>query len=244
MPALLLPLLRRLSCLAALLLAALAAPGAGAQALDDPLAKAVQEMALAGAAGQPLPDRAPVRFEVSVGQLDPRLKLAPCQRIEPYLPAGARPIGRTRVGLRCVQGEKPWNVFLPVQVRAYTTGWTSASALAAGTVLDTSHLQSAEIDLGEGSGTPVLQPEQALGRVLSRPLAAGSTLRLADLRPRQFFAAGDRVAVRASGSGFEVATEGEALNPGFEGQPVRVRVEGGRTISGRAVGDKQVDTLL
>jgi flagella basal body P-ring formation protein FlgA len=31
-----------------------------------------------------------MRLEVEVGELDPRLKLAPCDRIEPYLPSGVR----------------------------------------------------------------------------------------------------------------------------------------------------------
>jgi hypothetical protein len=32
----------------------------------------------------------PLRMEVAVGELDSRLRLAPCARIEPYIPVGAR----------------------------------------------------------------------------------------------------------------------------------------------------------
>ena len=39
----------------------------------------------------------PLRMEVSVGSLDSRLRLAPCARVEPYLPVGARLWGRTRL---------------------------------------------------------------------------------------------------------------------------------------------------
>jgi hypothetical protein len=46
----------------------------------------------------------PLRMEVEVGALDRRLTLAPCAQVEPYLPAGSRLWGKTRVGLRCVQG--------------------------------------------------------------------------------------------------------------------------------------------
>ena len=49
-----------------------------------------------------------LRVEIEPGRLDPRLRLAPCERIEPYLPPGARAWGRSRVGLRCVQGPAPW----------------------------------------------------------------------------------------------------------------------------------------
>ena len=57
------------------------------------------------------------RIEIEPGQLDPRLKLTPCRRIEPYLPTGSTAWGRTRVGLRCLQGPTRWNVYLPVTVR-------------------------------------------------------------------------------------------------------------------------------
>ncbi|MCA3033910.1 MAG: hypothetical protein ING33_01670, partial [Rhodocyclaceae bacterium] len=40
------------------------------------------------------------RIEVDVGQLDPRLNLAPCGRTEAYLTAGTRLWGKSKVGLR------------------------------------------------------------------------------------------------------------------------------------------------
>jgi len=46
------------------------------------------------------------QIEVELGELDPRLKLAPCQRIRAYLPTGANLWGRSRVGLRCEQGAR------------------------------------------------------------------------------------------------------------------------------------------
>jgi len=43
-----------------------------------------------------------LRMEVTVGALDSRLKLAPCAKVEPYLPPGTRLWGKTRLGLRCM----------------------------------------------------------------------------------------------------------------------------------------------
>ena len=42
------------------------------------------------------------RVDVRVGQLDPRLQLQSCARIEPYLPPGTRLWGRTSIGVRCL----------------------------------------------------------------------------------------------------------------------------------------------
>src|SRR4029079_11688804 len=74
-----------------------------------------------------------VRIEVEVGRLDARLKLAPCARIEPYLPHGTRLWGRSQIGVRCAEGPSRWNVYLPVIVHVRGRALVAARALPAGT---------------------------------------------------------------------------------------------------------------
>ena len=69
-------------------------------------------------------------------------------------------------------------------------------------------------------------------------------MRPGDLKQRQWFGAGDTVKLVARGSGFSVSGEGQALSAGVEGQPVRVRIEGGRVLSGLAVGLNRVEVPL
>ncbi len=185
-----------------------------------------------------------LRVQVQVGQADPRLRLAPCRRVEPFLPPGHRPIGRTRVGLRCVDGAVAWSITLPVQVSVFAPGVVATEPLAMGTRLTLAHLTVAEIDWGASSERAFDDVSALLGRELSRPLAAGAALRATDLRQKQWFAAGETVQVTARGQGFAIATDAEALTPGLEGQPVRVRTSAGRILSGRAVADRQVEVLL
>src|SRR5574344_1861168 len=75
-------------------------------------------------------ESAALRMEVQVGQLDPRLRLAPCARVEPFLPAGTRLWGRTRLGLRCVQGAVQWTVFLPITIQAWGPAWVLADTVS------------------------------------------------------------------------------------------------------------------
>lgn len=185
-----------------------------------------------------------VRVEVVAGTLDPRLKLAPCQRVDIYLPAGQRVWGRSRVGLRCLEGAVAWNVYLPLTVKVFAPSLVATQALAAGTVLQAEHLQSAEVDWAAGVSPVVVMPASTVGRTLAHGLAAGAALRDADLRKRQWFAVGDTVRVLAVGKGFTVAGEGVALMPGLEGQPVRVRTEGGRVVTGVASGERRVEVVL
>ena len=76
-----------------------------------------------------------LKMEVILGTLDSRLRLAPCNRVEPFLPPGSRLWGRTRMGLRCADGAARWSVFLPVTVKAYGLAWVIKGNMAAGSVL-------------------------------------------------------------------------------------------------------------
>jgi flagella basal body P-ring formation protein FlgA len=184
------------------------------------------------------------RVEISTGQLDPRLKLAPCERIEAYLPAGARAWGRSRVGLRCTQGPSAWNVSLPITVKVFAPALVVHTALPAGTVLQATHLQEAEVDWAAERSPALADPAKLLGRTLGRALSAGAAVRQADLKQQLWFAAGDTVQVVARGAGFSVSGVGLALAPGVEGQPVRVRTDSGRVLSGLPVAANRVEVQL
>ena len=185
-----------------------------------------------------------LRVAIEPGRLDPRLRLAPCERIEPYLPPGARAWGRSRVGLRCVQGPTAWNVYLPVTVKVFAPAWVAASALPAGSELQPDMLRQAEVDWAASATPPVADAAKLVGRLLARPLPAGAAVRLGDLKQRQWFAAGDTVRLVARGQGFSVSGEGQAMSPGVEGQTVRVRTETGRVLTGQAVGQHRVEVQL
>ena len=174
----------------------------------------------------------PLRMEVSVGSLDPRLRLAPCARVEPYLPAGSRLWGRTRLGLRCVEGPTAWNVYLPVTVKAFGPAWVLTGPVAPGAVLTADDATQAEVDWAEESAPVMAQPEMWVGQVAARQLMAGQALRQAMVRPPQLFRAGAQVKVVAQGPGYAISSAGQALSPGGVGQIVRIRMDNGRIVSG------------
>jgi flagella basal body P-ring formation protein FlgA len=229
--------------LAAALVLAMAAAWAGAEpgpALQAAVDGQVKEIALAASqqAG------AKARIEIEVGQLDRRLRLAPCQRIEPYLPPGTRLWGKARIGLRCTDGPARWNVYLPITVKVYGQALVARTPLGVGSVVSPADLAQAEVDLAEESSLAVTDAGAAVGRTIARALNAGQGLRQAHLKTRQWFAAGDMVKVLAIGSGFSVAGEGQALTPGMEGQPARVRTESGRVLTGMPTGERQLELTL
>ena len=184
------------------------------------------------------------RVEVVVGALDPRLHLAPCDRIEPYLPPHMRLWGKSRIGLRCKEGRTAWNVYLPITVKVWGRALVVPAGAAAGTVLADGDLAEAEVDLAEEFTAAFVDRKAVVGRTLAQALKPGQAVRQAHIKSRQWFAAGDAVKVVAVGDGFSLEGVGQALTNGVEGQPARVRTEGGRIVTGVAAGERRLELTL
>ncbi len=184
----------------------------------------------------------PHRVEVQVGRIDPRLQLAPCGRIEPYLPPGARLWGRTTIGVRCVEGAR-WATLLPVTVSVFGPALVAAVPLAAGAAVTPADVRLEEVDLTRESAPPVADPSHLAGRVLTRAIVAGQPIRQDWLRLPPVVSAGDPIRIRLVGQGFTVISEGVAMAPAAEGQTLRVRTESGRVVVGQ-VRDRAVELKL
>ncbi|MGB7421836.1 MAG: flagellar basal body P-ring formation chaperone FlgA [Comamonas sp.] len=189
-------------------------------------------------------DASPLRMQVSVGQLDSRLHLAPCARVEPYLPPGARLWGRTRLGLRCLEGETRWNVFLPLTVQAFGPAWVLTGNVATGATLTEQDAMQAEVDWAAEPAAVVTNPQAWVGQVAIRPLVAGQALRQNMMRAPYLFKAGAAVRVKAQGPGYAVTASGQALVAGAVGQNVRIRMANGKIIAGIVNEDGTVEAAL
>lgn len=225
-----------LALLAASVAAQPAAPSLDAATLERATQLMVKAAAIAAPAG--------ARVSASAGTLDPRLRLAACERVEAQLAPGAPNWGRTRVGLRCVQGPSAWNIYLPIQVSVMAPGLVATAALPAGTVIQPGHLVPSEVDWGADASPALSDAATAVGRTLLRPLGNGQALFSGQLKQRQWFAAGDTVRIVARGNGFSISGEGVALSNGLEGQAARVRTDNGRVLSGYAVAERRLEVAL
>jgi flagellar basal body P-ring formation protein FlgA len=195
---------------------------------------------LGASPGQPQTPQA-LRPEVEVGQLDARLQLAPCAQVEPYLPPNTRLWGRSRIGLRCVEGPVRWNVFLPITVKAWGPAWVVRQPVAPGAVLTQADAELTEIDWAESVAPVLPQPDDWVGSHATRALMPGQVLRQGMVKPPQVFAAGSQVKVLVQGKGFQLTATGEALTQGYVGQPARVRMPDRRVLTGTV---RDAETVL
>lgn len=186
----------------------------------------------------------PLRMEVVVGELDRRLHLAACKQVEPFIPAGTRLWGKTRLGLRCVQGARKWSVFLPITVKAVGPAWVVKGSVSQGAVLTEADAMQVEVDWAEQTSPVVANLSDWVGQTAKRPLSTGQTLRQDMLKATQVFQAGAQVRVLAQGQGFEVVTSAQALSAGVVGQAARVRMDNGHILSGQVLDHRTVRLAL
>ncbi len=186
----------------------------------------------------------PLRVEVVVGTLDSRLRLAPCAQVQPYVPPGSRLWGKTRLGLRCLTGETKWNVFLPVTIRAWGQAWVVRRDVAAGVVLTQADGVAAEVDWADEASPVMTESAVWVGQVATRALSTGQALRQHMVRAAQVFQAGAQVRVLTQGAGFQISADGQALSSGVVGQLTRVRMDGGKVMSGTVLDARTVQVEM
>ena len=221
--------------------------GADASGLSNLVADLLQRQTQAQSPALQTPasgEAKPPRIEVMLGELDPRLKLAPCQKVNAYIPQGMKLWGKTRVGLRCEQGPVRWNVFWPVTVKVWGAALVVTATVEPGQELGPQDVKLAEVDLAESTSPAVLSLSEALGRSSQRRLQAGQSLRQSDLRARRWFSAGDPVRLHVKGAGFMAAAEGVALAHGDEGRCARVRTGQGKVVCAQPVADGLAELTL
>lgn len=182
----------------------------------------------------------PGKVTYQIDNMDQRIRLAECDRLEAFLPVGSQLIGKTSVGVRCMK-KNGWSVLVPVHIRISLNLLVSARQLPSGHTLQSEDLASRTIDASRIEG--LTDPKQVLGQVLRHGIGAGQVLRENMLRPPYSVIQGQDVQLAIQGNGFSIIGEGVALNNAGEGQDVRVRVGSKRVIGGiaRANGTVEIE---
>lgn len=220
---------KALRLLAAGLLAALALAPARAQAPRQDAA------ALREAAQRHLEQQAaglPGKVTVTVGDIDPRTRLAPCPALQAFQPPGARAWGNTTVGIRC--GAPAWTIFVQARVSVVAAYVASAVPLAQGKPIDESQLALLTGDLADLPNGMATDKAQVVGRSPLVSLPAGAPLRIDTLKAQPVVQQGQLVKVVSGGPGFQVSAQARALGNAAEGQVVQVRTPSGAILSGVA----------
>lgn len=163
-----------------------------------------------------------------------------CRGIDVKMDPAAPAWGRTHVNVRCSNGAA-WSFYVPVQINVAVDYLVSARPLRPGQLIVDADISRRRGDLASLPAGVLTDPAQALGQASGISLPADRPLRADMLRQPQVIKQGQRVKVVSRGAGFQVASEGRAVNNAGTGQVVQVRMASGQVISGIAQHDGTVD---
>jgi flagella basal body P-ring formation protein FlgA len=181
-----------------------------------------------------------VSFSISLPDLS---RLPACSTYQPFSPPGARAMGRTTLGLRCL-APMTWSILVPVSISVTANYVITARALTAGQTIQAGDLTTQSGDLATLPGNVITSPEAAIGKTLRNSLTGGLPLRADQLLAQLVVRQGQAVRVVTRGEGFAVSSEGKAINNASLGQVVQVRLNSGQTVSGIAREDGSVEIVF
>lgn len=184
----------------------------------------------------------PARYEIKLNRLDARLRLPICpeDKLSAELESPNVPVGRVTVRLTC-NSSSPWRLFVPGQVSLYEQVVVSARPLARNTILNADDLTLQERDTGLLRDKYLVDPQQAIGMRLTRPVSPDSIITFAVIEQNEIVRRGDKVVIRASNGNVSVVMPGEAMESGALGAQIKVRnTRSNREITARVSGAGQV----
>lgn len=175
----------------------------------------------------------PGKVNIAIGPIDPRLSLTTCAALEPFIPRGSKVWGKTTVGVKCTAPE-PWTIYVQANITVVANYIVTTKPLLQGQIIDADGLAVLQGDLTLLPPGIITAAAQAVGKSSSVSIPAGTPLRQDSLRSQPAVQQGQVVRLVSAGTGFQISSEGRALNTASEGQPAQARTQSGQLINGIA----------
>ena len=183
--------------------------------------------------------------EISVGTLDPRLKLPICENeLNAFSPQGSATFGSGTVGIRC-KGTKPWTIYVPVKVTGYTNVVVIARNVKRGHILSRHDLVYEKRELSRLHNGYYLSINELIGKQLKRPLMRNNIIYQHATEEPDLIKRGQDVMLTAATNGISVEIKAKALSDGKMGQRIRVKnLSSKRVVEGVVIGSHAVKISL
>lgn len=177
-----------------------------------------------------------VSDDVTVAIKTPANLWPACEQPQFSLPGNARLWGNLSVQARCGADKR----YLQVNVQANGDYVVAAQPVPRGATLNAGAVRLMRGRLDQLPPRAMLTLNQAQDAVTLRDLAPGQPIVLSMVRQAWRVKAGQRVQVVATGDGFSINSEGQALNNAAVAQNARVRMASGQVVSGTVGADGNI----
>ena len=175
----------------------------------------------------------PGEVSYEVGSPATSTQLAACNNFDISRPVGAPAWGRGHVSVRCIDAAN-WRINVQINIRVKTDYYIAARAIPQGQAITTEDLAVLVGDLSELPAKIITDSQLAIGKMAAVSIQAGNPLRSDMLKALPVIRQGQTVKLISRGNGFEVSSEGRALNNAAEGQLAQIRMANGQVVSGTA----------
>ncbi|MGE9550421.1 flagellar basal body P-ring formation chaperone FlgA [Erwinia amylovora] len=159
-----------------------------------------------------------------------------CEAPQFSLPGNSRMWGNMSVAANCDQNRR----YLQVEVQVTGNYIVAARQVARGTALTADDVKVEHGRLDTLPSRTVMTAEEITDAVTLRDIIPGQPMTLMMVRQPWRVKAGQNVTVTASGDGFNVSSEGRAMNNATAAQLVRVRMNSGQIVSGKVAADGNI----
>jgi flagella basal body P-ring formation protein FlgA len=192
-----------------------------------------------------LPARPGMRREVEINPLDPRLRLADCDKpLQAFSPGSQRSSGSLTVGVRC-KGSSPWKIYVSARVKVFRPVVIANRPLPKGSPINLADVELQERDVTRLTDGFFTDPHALAGMLAKRPLSSGEILTPSNLQAPTLVNKGDKVRIVARPGAFEVIMMGEAMRDGGRGDRIPVRnLSSGRVIEAIISGAGEVEIVF
>lgn len=182
----------------------------------------------------------PGRVSVEIGAYPRSEKILACERWQISLPEGSRLWGRVSLNARCLAGSRQ-ALYVAALIRLEGKMLVAARHIPNGWTIGPDDLRSVNGDLTNLSADLLFNETEAIGRSSRSSILAGRPLQRSLLREQNLVRAGQPVRLVFRNAKLSVSNEGVAMGNAALGQNVRVRLPGGKILSGKASAEGVID---
>ena len=182
----------------------------------------------------------------ALGNLDPRLSLAPCDDNALAVEFASDPMETTQPSLLVsCDGERPWRMYLSASLEIYGDALVAARPLNRGDRVTRAMVATERVVINAVRQGAISELDHLLGLEMKRPVRAGTPFTPHLVVTPDAVERGDHVMITARSRSFAVKTRGKALANARVGEQVLVEnLSSSRTIRARVVGPGQVEIAM
>lgn len=186
----------------------------------------------------------PERIDISVGNLDSRLRLSSCAAPVEFINQDQSGLGgNISVKAQCDNGNT-WSVHVPAQVIIYREIAIASRDIARGEVIGHAHIKTNLVNVSSIRQAFVPKAESIIGKEVKRNISKGEPFKTSVLDAPTVIKRGELVALESQAGSIIVSSAGTAMTDGRIGQKIRVRNNSSeRIISGVVISQGLVQTL-